>query len=107
MALRAEAWPERSIGIMCALPTSQPNTGIRSSSRFSTKQASGKNTKGPMKSNIDWCLAATRAGPGGRRSSPRTSTLMPQITQRAHMCSRPQNLMARISTRRGMASSSR
>ncbi len=87
MALAA---PPRSTTMLPALTLCQPNTGMRTSSRFITNRASGMKAKAGTMSNMLWCLAASRAGPLGIRSSPRTSsrtppiTLSPQISRRAH-----------------------
>ncbi len=93
------------MAIMPPLAACQPKKGTESSSRFSTKEASGRKAKGPMKSNRLWCLAATRAWACGRFSSPRTSVLTPPSHFRPNTITRAHIRTASIIAWRGASSS--
>ncbi len=81
-----------------------PKSGIRSSSRFSTKNGASKKCSSEMVSHIDWCLAATIRGPFGIFSTPRYSILMLQMMRIIRMLLWPHQLATRSSALRGITS---
>ncbi|MNE70085.1 hypothetical protein D3C80_1658510 [compost metagenome] len=103
MSFSALEWAERSTAIILVFQANQPKKGRTISSFFMMKQASSRKAKGAMTSSMPWCLAAIRAGPTGRCSSPRTSTLTPAIQRRPNRTNFDHSLMTPTATRCGIS----
>src|SRR5215212_5084363 len=95
----------RSMGTQRAFARYHPKSGIHMSSRFRMKVGSSNIDTRATVSQADWCFAATRSPPGGMRSRPRYSDLVPAITRKSQRVERAHTFGPCMKILRGAANS--